>query len=303
MKKTVKLIALLTALLLTAMLFGCSATPATGEQPSQQASQQPSEAPSQEASQDPTAETTDAPADPTDAPTDAPTDVPTDAPTNEPADPDRYEVSAGSPICGFENGKTSYTLFDLSVYDFYVPPSQLISDSRAESGNALNIKINYTAAYGTMLLLVDPIDSGFSEGFAPAADYDYLRMWVVNNADSELNIGVVLVTADQKNTALGPEGAFIIDSEGNPEDCYPTDAASVNAINGTGDTHICIPGGFEGWVYFSIANQDQVPWWNGTTLTDDEILNVAQIQLDLRYDDGSGAENLIIDGICLANED
>jgi len=222
-------------------------------------------------------------------------------PNDEPVN--RAEVSAGSPLCGFENGSDSWTMFDLSAYDFQAPPTETVTGSDAYSGNALKIKVDYETVYGTQLLLVDPTDSGNTNGFAPSANYKYLRFWVSNVCDDELSIAVLLCTPAGKTTCLGPDGAFIIDQEGNPEDCYPTDLAGVNFTNGTGDTHISIPAGFTGWAYYSIAADDQIPWWEGTTLTDAEVSEVTQIRLDIRYIDATCAEYLIIDDICLANEE
>ena len=82
-----------------------------------------------------------------------------------------------------------------------------------------------------------------------------------------------------------------------PEDSYPTDLAGVNFTNGTGDTHISIPAGFTGWAYYSIAPEDQIPWWEGTTMTADELSGVTQMRFDIRYTDATCMQYLIIDDI------
>lgn len=222
-------------------------------------------------------------------------------PNDEPVN--RAEVSAGSILCGFENGDDAWDMFDLSYYDFQIPPTEIISGEEAQSGNALKIKVDETPEYGTQLLLVDPTDVGNSQGFAASGDYKYVRFWVSNVGDDEVSIAILLVNDAGKTTCLGPDGAFIIDQAGEPEDCYPTDLASVNAVNGTGDTHISIPAGFTGWAYYSIAPEDQIPWWEGTTMTADELLGVTQMRFDIRYPDATCMSYLILDEICLANED
>ena len=196
-------------------------------------------------------------------------------------------------------------MFDLSGYDFVIPPTELITGSEAESGKALKITIDGEPLRGTSLLLLDPIDGGSSQGFAPIADYEYFRFWVSNQGDSDVSIAVILADINaNKTTTLSPDGAFINDQEGNPEDCFPTDLAAVNAINGTGETHISIPAGFTGWAYYSLAEADQVPWWEGTTLTTDEIASIVNmIKIDIRYDDATYADYLILDNFCLANEE
>lgn len=222
--------------------------------------------------------------------------------TTEAPSANRAEVSAGSILCGFENGDDAWDMFDLSYYDFQIPPTEIISGEEAQSGNALKIKVDETPEYGTQLLLVDPTDVGNSQGFAASGDYQYVRFWVSNVGDDEISIAILLVNDAGKTTCLGPDGAFIIDQAGEPEDCYPTDLASVNAVNGTGDTHISIPAGFTGWAYYSIAPEDQIPWWEGTTMTADELIGVTQMRFDIRYLDATCMSYLILDEICLANE-
>lgn len=271
MKNIIKLLAVITALLTVLCFVGCTTPETTGS------------------------------ADPSQTPTEAPTEIPSEIPSEAPAN--RINVSEGSLLCGFENGTTSFSMFDLSAYDFMVPPTDLVTGTDAQSGNALKIIVDSTPEYGTQLLLLDPLDGGNTQGFASCSDYGYVRFWVSNVSDDEVSIAIILVNAQGKTTCLGPDGAYLIDQEGNPEDCYPTDLAGVNYTNATGDTHISIPAGFTGWAYYSIAQEDQVPWWEKTTMTADELTEVAQMRFDIRYIDATCADYLIIDEICLADAD
>ena len=44
-----------------------------------------------------------------------------------------------------------------------------------------------------------------------------------------------------------------------------------------------------------------MPWWEGTTLAQDELKNVTTISLDIRFTDASLADYIVIDDISLAD--
>ena len=110
---------------------------------------------------------------------------------------------------------------------------------------------------------------------------------------------MLVIDEPLKNGCLDPEGARIISSSGEEEQVFTSDAADVNNTNGTGNTSLDIPSGFTGWVYYPL--EQQVPWWEGTTLAQDELKNVTTISLDIRFNDASLADYIVIDDISLAD--
>ena len=101
---------------------------------------------------------------------------------------------------------------------------------------------------GVISMQLEKETGNITDGFKQAKDYSYLRMWVNNKGESDVSIAVVLVVSEPlKNGCLNPEGAKLITVQGEEELVFTSDAADVNLNNGTGDTSLDIPAGFEGW--------------------------------------------------------
>lgn len=213
---------------------------------------------------------------------------------------DNFEVSPGVMLVDFENENTGIAFFDLSQYGFMTPQPVFETGDSVQSGKGIRLDINYTPAYGVISLQIQNEAGNITQGFNQANDYDYLRFWVNNQSESDVSIAVILVVDEPlKNGCLDPEGAKIISSSGKEESIFTSDAADVNNTNGTGNTSLDIPAEFVGWVYYPL-NQ-QVPWWEGTTLSAEELANVSTINMDIRFTDASLADHIIIDDISLAN--
>lgn len=227
--------------------------------------------------------------------------TPTVAPSPTPASgKERISVSEGTVLINFEQGIDALAFVDLSSYGLFPPETEIATGEDVQSGQGLQFNINYTTAAG----IFDAQFAGYGEtiaaGMANAADYDYVRMWVSNNGDSDVSIAMLLIVSDaSKNGCANPEDALLVDQYGESEEIYTTDAAAVNATNETGDTSVSVPAGFAGWVYFPLKSQ--VSWWEKTTLTEEELLTVDAITLDIRFDNVMDAEYLVIDDFCLAN--
>lgn len=226
-----------------------------------------------------------------------PTATPTPAPTQS---KERIEVSAGEMIMSFDNGVEGVEFFDLSAYGYSNPEFEAVSGDKVDSGQGLQFNINNLSVHGIISAQLGQALSDFA-GMAKVADYEYLRLWVSNQGDSDVSIAVVLVAKDTSKTGcLNPEKAVLITYDGEELEAITTDAADVNAVNGTGNTSLSVPAGFEGWLYYPL--QDQVPWWEGSTLTVDELKAVNHLNMDIRFDDAFSAEYLVLDDICLANK-
>lgn len=213
---------------------------------------------------------------------------------------DALQVSSGVMLVDFEKENEGLEFFDLSLYGFTTPPVLFEEGKIVQSGKGLCLDINYTPANGVISMQLQNQAGDITQGFGQAQNYDYLRFWVNNQGESDVSIAVVLVIDDPlKNGCLDPEGSRIISSSGEEEQIFTSDAADVNNTNGTGNTSLDIPSGFTGWVYYPL--KQQVPWWEGTTLAQDELKNVTTISLDIRFTDASLTDYIIIDDISLAN--
>lgn len=210
------------------------------------------------------------------------------------------QASPGVMLVDFEKENEGLEFFDLSLYNFTTPPVLFEEGESVQSGKGLCLDINYTPAHGVISMQIQNQAGDITQGFSQAQNYGYLRFWVNNQGDSDVSIAVVLVIDEPlKNGCLDPEGARIISSSGEEEQVFTSDAADVNNTNGTGNTSLDIPSGFTGWVYYPL--EQQVPWWEGTTLAQDELKNVTTISLDIRFTDASLTDCIIIDDISLAD--
>ena len=180
----------------------------------------------------------------------------------------------------FENESQGIKFFDLSNYSYTVPQITFETGAFAQSGKALCMDIAFMQSNGVISMQLEKETGNITDGFKQAKDYSYLRMWVNNKGERDVSIAVVLV-------------------QGEEELVFASDAADVNLNNGTGDTSLDIPAGFEGWVYYPL--EGQIPWWEGTTLSKEELQNVDTISLDIRFADATLAETIILDELCLAH--
>lgn len=212
----------------------------------------------------------------------------------------RIEISEGVSLVNFENESQGIKFFDLSNYSYTVPQITFETGAFAQSGKALCMDIAFMQSNGVISMQLEKETGNITDGFKQAKDYSYLRMWVNNKGESDVSIAVVLVVSEPlKNGCLNPEGAKLITVQGEEELVFTSDAADVNLNNGTGDTSLDIPAGFEGWVYYPL--EGQIPWWEGTTLSKEELQNVDTISLDIRFADATLAETIILDELCLAH--
>ena len=227
----------------------------------------------------------------------------TSSPSGDSSEPgEQIQVSSGVMLVDFEKEKAGMEFFDLSYYSYEVPEITFATGDLAQSGKGLRMDIAFQQSHGVISMQLDSEAGNMPGGFEQSQDCDYLRMWINNEGDSDVSIAVVLVVSDPlKNGCLNPEGAKLVTVEGEEEPVFTSDAADVNMTNGTGNTSLDIPAGFKGWVYYPLENQ--VQWWEKTTLSREELINVDTISMDIRFNDATLADYIVIDDICLANPD
>lgn len=244
----------------------------------------------------PSAEANDAPVQ--DA-TDAPAVEETEAPTEPQAE--RITVEAGQPLVDFELGTEGMAFWDLSAYGFVEPQASIVTEPDTYKGQGMRVDINGDNARGVMNLQIVGLTQQISSGMANAGDYEYMRFWINNQGGADVSIAVLpIISAELKNGCLNPEGAILIDQFGEEVSGWPDNAAQVSTLKGgISNTSLSIPADFVGWAYYPIF--DQVCWWEGTTLDEEQVKLVDCLTFDIRYVDATEAEYLVLDDICLAN--
>ncbi len=239
----------------------------------------------------------------TSEPTTEPTNEPTTEPTTEPTDPEgqRITLDAGQPLIDFEKGTEGWNFWDLSPYGFVPPDTTIITGEDAYKGQAFRMDINGDNTRGVINLQAVALPQDISAGMAKAADYEYMRFWVNNQGGADVSIAVIMVVSSElKNGVCNPEGAVLYDEFGEEVSGWPDNAAGVSTVQGgTRNTSLSIPAGFVGWVYYPI--HDQVCWWEGVTHSEEQLIAVDSLTLDIRYADATDAQYIVIDDICLAN--
>lgn len=224
-------------------------------------------------------------------------------PAVEETDPvqERISVEDGQPVVDFELGTEGVVFWDLSSYGFSEPQTTVVTDEDAYKGQALRMDINGDNTRGVMSLQIVGLTQQISGAMANAGEYEYMRFWVNNQGGADVSIAVIPVVSSQiKNGVLNPEGAILIDEFGNEVSGWPDNAAQVSTVQGgTRNTSLSIPAGFVGWAYYPIF--DQVCWWEGVTLDEEQVKAVDCLTLDIRYIDATEAQYIVLDDICLAN--
>lgn len=198
-----------------------------------------------------------------------------------------FSPAAGTSL--FDFSALSVSFFDLSAYGFAAPEYSV-------TDNTLVLNISGEASYGVINMQLSAGDS-IKNAMSLASDSDYMRIRIENTGESDANIAVLLVTADGKSGCLNPAGAQLITLAGKKEAVYTDDSADVDAANQTGETHLCIPAGFSGFVYYPLTGQ--VPWWEGT-VTDGELAHVIGFSLDIRFSNAADAQSISLSDFCLA---
>lgn len=239
---------------------------------------------------------TTAPENPTDNTTVPTTTPPTTAPVNQ-----RITVDAGQPVVDFEKGTEGLTFWDLSPYGFVNPDASIITGEDAYLNQAFRMDINGDNTRGVINLQIVGLTADISAAMAYAGEYEYLRFWVNNQGGADVSIAVLMVLSSEvKDGVLNPEGALLYNEYGEEVSGWPDNAAQVSTVQGgTRNTSLSIPAGFVGWAYYPI--HDQVCWWGGTTLDENQVLAVDCLTFDIRYTDATEANYIVLDDICLAN--
>ena len=198
-----------------------------------------------------------------------------------------FSPAAGTSL--FDFSALSVSFFDLSAYGFAAP-------EYSAADNTLVLDISGDASRGVISMQLSAGDS-VKNAMSRASGSDYMRIRIENTGDSDANIAPVLVTAEGKSGCLNPAGAQLITLTGKKEAVYTADSADIDAANRTGETHLCIPAGFSGFVYYPLTGQ--IPWWEGT-VTDGELALVTGLSLDIRFSNAADAQSITFSDFCLA---
>lgn len=233
-----------------------------------------------------------------DAP-EAPAPEQTEAPVVEETKPERISVEEGQTVVDFELGTEGLIFWDMSAYGFTEPQTTMVTGEDAAKGQALRMDINGDNTRGVMSLQAVGLTQQISGAMANVTEYEYMRFWVNNQGGADVSIAVIPVVSSQmKNGVLNPEGALLFNQYGEEVSGWPDNAAQISTVQGgIRNTSLSIPAGFVGWAYYPLF--DQVCWWEGVTLDEEQMKIVDCLTLDIRYIDATEAKYLVIDDICL----
>lgn len=219
----------------------------------------------------------------TETPTQTVTGTPTTTATSEPILPSEDDHM----LFDFENaGADAFTQADLSAYQIPLSPMEISSDN-ADTGKGFKVVLDYNSSCWCQSLSA-PMPSDFSK----CADYKYLRIWVHNEGEGPLSIGVIL-SGDNKISSMNTAKAIVTRCDGKVLKTETDDTA------GTGkQDHVKLPAGFAGWVAFPIA-EEVLNYYTNPLLED--LSKADTFKLDMRPGAPAGMDYYILDDICITN--
>lgn len=211
--------------------------------------------------------------------------VATEPATTEPAVPPPAE---DIPLFDFEDGNTLFSQPDMSFWGITDAPLSLTED-QADIGLGLKVSLDRDLTrFCQSLITTAP--AAFQKN---ADSRNYLRLWVHNQGDGELNISAIL-SGGGNTGALDAAGAVVTRCDGQILDTVTKDASGAGNAG-----HVQLPVGFSGWIAFPLKN-DLLDILNYPLLSD--LTAVTEFKLDIRSQSIGSSDYYIIDQICLTDE-
>lgn len=209
----------------------------------------------------------------------------TSAPTETATEPVIEDIL----LFDFEGGKSDvFVQPDMSQWG--VTDAVLsVGDTDTDSGKGLIVGLDRDSTRFCQSLIA-AIPSVFAENIGSR---QYLRLWVHNEGDSELNIAVIL-TSGQNTGALDAGHAIVTRCDGEVLETIAVDASGADSAG-----HVQLPPGFSGWIAFPV----DLPLLNiiHYPLLED-LSTVQEFKLDVRPGNTSNSQCYTLDQICLTNQ-
>ena len=187
----------------------------------------------------------------------------------------------------FENAEADvFAQQDLS--NFNIPLSETaISDKNTDTGKGFQVLLDYNGG-----CWCQNFSAAMPEEFAQANEYAYVRIWVSNQGEGALSIGMIL-TGDGKQGSMNAGKAIVTRCDGEVLKTATDDSAGTGAQD-----HVQLPSGFSGWVAFPVA-EEMLPYWSNPVI--DDISKAESFNFDMRPAAPSGMEYYVLDDICLTD--
>ncbi len=180
-----------------------------------------------------------------------------------------------------------FTQQDLSAYG--VEPAPItIADSDTDTGKGLQVAVDQNASRYCQSLIA-PMPAAFADH---VADYSYLRLWVHNEGDSPLSVGVIF-NAPGKTGSLDSSVAVVTRCDGEVLETATDDAAG----SGKQD-HVRLPAGFSGWIAYPL-DKPALPILTAPVIAD--FAAVTEFKLDIRPSAAASTTRYVVDDICLTD--
>ncbi len=199
-------------------------------------------------------------------------------------------------IENFNSGSASSLVYntDWSQHPAYgVGVSNIaVTNNYAREGKGLLVTmVQNTSSVQNLTLSGSKVTNAYQNG------KKYFRMWVCNNANAQLGIGVVINNGSQICN-YSVTNAKLTDAQGNAV------AYNVGDPSGSGEgvnNAVYVPVGFSGWLAFETSQT--VGHWantNKTTKVTDQK-SVTEVMLDVRVTGVTAGDTYVIDQVCLSD--
>lgn len=213
------------------------------------------------------------------------TDVPTTDPT-ETTSPNEPDVI----LFDFEDsGVNVFTQPDMSYWGI-TDAVLSVAEENTDSGKGMKVTLNRDSTRFCQSLITAP-PATFVENVGKR---QYLRLWIYNQGDSELNVAVIF-TGGQNTGALDASGAIVTRCDGQVLKTVTTDASGAGEAG-----HVQLAPGFSGWIAFPL-NLPLLNIVHYPLISD--LTTATEFKLDIRPNGVTSSEYYVIDEICMTNNE
>ncbi len=240
--------------------------------------------------QTPTSDPTQTPGNITQSPSSDPTQAPSEVPSEVPSETPSVAPSDAVIIQDFENGAVQDVIssLDWSGTSYGISnPILSITDQGTDVKNGFKVELADGNAWCQSFTIEGAnLTSAFAQGGK------YFRIWVNNQTEGTLGIGIELFSGNNRGY-FGVANAKITGADGSAVKLETGDPSGM----GQGDASaIIVPADFQGWLAFDTSVLEQS--WSNPLI--DSYQNATKITIDVRPSGFTEQTYYVFDQICLA---
>lgn len=210
----------------------------------------------------------------------AATEAPTQAPTEAAVPPDVT-------LFDFEDGDPLFSQPDMHFWGI-TEAALTTGTEHTDSGMGLQVNLD-----GEASRFCQSLTTTLPASFSKNTGKQYLRLWVHNEGDGNLNIAVIL-SRGSTTGAMDASGAVVTRCDGTVLEAKVTDASGAGKAG-----HIQLPAGFSGWVAFPLQ-QSLLHILDYALLED--VFAARDFKLDVRHSNVTSSRYYTVDDIIMTNE-